>query len=62
MGVKVKTPSPFVGAGQVGTVTPNLSGLGSAIAGVADDLLTTRFEDRKQVYFYYSFCRKAKDD
>jgi hypothetical protein len=47
MGVKVKTPSPFVGAGSVATVTPNLSGMGSAIAGVADDLLTTRFEDRK---------------
>ena len=47
MGVKVKTPTPFVGAGQIGTMTPNLSGMGSAIAGVADDLLTTRFEDRK---------------
>ena len=49
MGVKVKTPSPFVGAGSVGTFTPNLSGMGNAIAGVAGDLLTTRFEDRKQV-------------
>tara|TARA_R110000796_G_C14567748_1_gene435486 strand:+ start:105 stop:3401 length:3297 start_codon:yes stop_codon:yes gene_type:complete len=48
MGVKVKTPTPFIGAGQIGTITPNLSGMGSAIAGVADDLLKTRFEDRKQ--------------
>tara|TARA_R110001592_G_scaffold4832_1_gene26882 strand:+ start:22931 stop:26086 length:3156 start_codon:yes stop_codon:yes gene_type:complete len=46
MGVKVKTPTPFIGAGQIGTVTPNLSGMGSAIAGVADDLLKTRFEER----------------
>jgi len=49
MGVKQKTPTPFVGAGSVKTITPNLGGLGSAIAGSADDLLTTRFEDRKQV-------------
>jgi len=32
MGVKQKTPTPFVGAGSVRTVTPNLSGVGTAIA------------------------------
>ena len=46
MGVKVKTPSPFIGAGQVATYTPNLSGMGNAIADTANDLLKTRFEDR----------------
>jgi hypothetical protein len=47
MGVKQKTPTPFVGAGSVRTVTPNLSGVGTAIAQGANDLLQQRFADRK---------------
>ena len=47
MGVKVKTPTPFIGAGQIGTMTPNLTGPWTAISEVADDVLQGRFEDRK---------------
>ena len=49
MGVKQKTPTPFVGAGSVRTVTPNLTGPWTAVAKGVDDLLNVRFEDRKNV-------------
>jgi len=47
MGVKQKTPTPFVGAGSVKTVTPNLTGPWTAIAEGADQILNRRLDDRK---------------
>mgnify|MGYP003634542571 FL=1 len=47
MGVKVKTPTPFVGAGQIGTVTPDLTSGWGSLVQTSNNLLNQRFEDRK---------------
>jgi len=49
MGVKQKTPTPFVGAGSVRTLTPNLLGLGGSIANGANAILDKRFQERKRI-------------
>ncbi len=47
MGVKQKTPTPFVGAGSVRTVTPDLTSNWSALKDSASLLLSQRMQERK---------------